>query len=416
MNRKQFGILLVLLAVIGIAGLLAYQKQNRERSSGNLALGKKLVPDFPVNDVTHFSIVQGTNRVNLIKSDDLWRVRERNDYPANYPQISEFFLKVRDLKATQTEEVGESQLPRLGLSTESGTNSAIVVEFKDKSEKPLATLFLGKKHMRKSSRPSPMDMGMGDEGFPDGRWVKTGGTSKSVALISDPLLNIEAKPESWLSKDFFKVEKPKSFSVEYPEGTNSWRLSRETESGDWTLAEAGEGEKADASKTSSLNYALSSPSFVDVTMAKPEELGLDKPVVITVETFEDFTYVLKTGAKTNDNYPLAVSVTANIPAERTPGKDEKPEDKARLDKEFGEKKQKLADRLAQEKNLGKWTYLVSSWTFDSLLKDRSYWIAEKKKEEEEKPAADSPLPGLDLDSLTNSLPGDPGPAPVLPEQ
>lgn len=402
MNRKQFVILLAVLAVLGGAGLLTYQKQNRERGSGNAAIGKKLLPDFPVNNVAHLAITQGTNQVNLVKKEDLWRVRERSEYPANYQQISELLLKIRDMKVTQTEEVGDSQLPRMGLATDAGSNAAVVMEFKDKDGKSLASVLLGKKHMRKSARPSPMEMGMGDEGFPDGRWIKVAGNARNIALVSDPLSTVEPKPEQWLSKDFFKVEKPKSFAVEYPSGTNSWHLTRETENGDWKLADAKGEEKVDSGKSSSLNYALNSPSFVDITTAKPEELGLDKPVVATVQTFDDFTYVLKTGAKTNDNYPLIVNVSAKIASERTPGKDEKPEDKAKLDKEFTEKKQKLEERLAQEKSLEKWVYVVSSWTLDTVMKDRHYWLAEKK---EEKPADANGVTNA-VHSVTDPLPTD----------
>jgi hypothetical protein len=87
-----------------------------------------------------------------------------------------------------------------------------------------------------------------------------------------------------------------------------------------------------------------------------------------------------------------VSVAAQIPKERTAGKDEKPDQKAKLDKEFKDKEQKLEDKLAQEQGYGKWIYLVSSWTVDSLMKQRHELLAEKKveakKEEKTASAAD----------------------------
>ena len=112
-------------------------------------------------------------------------------------------------------------------------------------------------------------------------------------------------------------------------------------------------EQLDSSKTSSFSYALSSPSFNDVLPAdtKPEQTGLDKPTVITLDTFDNFTYTIKVGQKTNDNLPMVVAVTAQIPKERTPGKDEKPEDKTKLDKEFKDKQKKLEDKLSQEQSL-----------------------------------------------------------------
>src|SRR5436190_427586 len=85
MNRKQLIILLTLAAIVGGAGVVVYQKQNASRQSGNSGIGQKLLGDFPVNDVTHLAIRRGANEVNLIRKDDQWRVRERSDYPANFP-------------------------------------------------------------------------------------------------------------------------------------------------------------------------------------------------------------------------------------------------------------------------------------------------------------------------------------------
>src|SRR5882724_6834247 len=127
-NRKQLTVLLVL--VLGGAGLLIRSKENASLKSGDPVIGKKLLGEFPVNDVAHIAIKQGTNELNLVKKDDLWRVRERNDYPANYTEISDFLLKVRDLKIVQSEKAGPSQLPRLSLASGSGPNSALVVDFK----------------------------------------------------------------------------------------------------------------------------------------------------------------------------------------------------------------------------------------------------------------------------------------------
>ena len=116
---------------------------------------------------------------------------------------------------------------------------------------------------------------------------------------------------------------------------------------------------------------------------------MDHPLLATLETFDNFTYTVKLGKKTSDDsYHVQVAVNASLVKERTPGKDEKPEDKEKLDKEFKEKAGKLEEKLKQEKALEKWTYLVSKWTIDPLLKERKDFLAEKKEEpkkEEAKP-------------------------------
>ncbi len=389
MNRNQFSLLLFLVVVLGIAGLIVYNKQNDIGKSGDPGIGKKLLPNLPVNDIAHVALKQGTNEVNLAKKDGTWRVRERNDYPANYSEISDFLIKAADLKVVQSEKIGPSQWGRLELTPGQGTNAALEVALKDQSDKSIQSLLLGKKHMQKSKTPSPYGE-MGDGGWPDGRYVKVGANSDTVAVISDALANIEPKPEQWLNKDFFKVEKVRAVAVAFPEATNSWKISRETETGDWKLADAKPTEQLDSSKTSSVSNPLSSPSFADVdTSSKPEQLGLDKPTVVTLDTFDNFTYILKVGQKTNDNYPLLVAVSAQLPKERTPGKDEKPEDKDKLDKQFKEQQKKFEEKLAQEQGFEKWTYLVSSWTLDPLLKNRAQLLVEKKEEpKKEEPKKD----------------------------
>ena len=116
-----------------------------------------------------------------------------------------------------------------------------------------------------------------------------------------------------MNKDFFKIEKIRSISTIQAAQTNSWKVSRDTESGEWKLAEAKPDEKIDSGKTSGLGIALSAPSFSDVSVnVKPEQLGLDKPTTVTIDTFDNFTYALKVGQKTNDNYPLMFTVTAQL--------------------------------------------------------------------------------------------------------
>jgi hypothetical protein len=395
MNRKQFIILLVLVVALGIAGKVLYQRnQSSWQGGGRQGAAQKLMGDLPINDVAAIVIKGGTNELDLVKKDNLWRVKQRNDYPANFSDISGFLLKSADLKAAQTEEIGASQLGRYKLLPPGpATNTAVLVELRDQNGKVINSLLLGKTHMHKSDgRPSPMGE-MGDnEGFPDGRYVMVGTGAKTVAVVSDPLSNLEAKPDQWLNKDFFKVEKIRSIAVAFPVATNSWKVTRDTETGsDWKLADAKPDEKLDSAKTSSFSYALSSSSFSDVLPAdtKPEQTGLDKPTVITLDTFDNFTYTIKVGQKTNDNLPMVVAITAQIPKERTPGKDEKAEDKARFDKEFKDKQKKLEDKLSQEQAYEKWVYLVSNWTVDSLLKDRAQLLVEKKEEpkKDEKPAA-----------------------------
>src|SRR5204863_1883520 len=325
MNRKQLGILIVLGAVIGALSLYVSRRNAASyQSSGEGGAGKKLLPDFPINDVARIGIKQGTNELNLVRQDDNWTVRERYGYPANFQEIGDLLRKIWDLKVVQTEQVGPSQFAKLELTEpNNGTSSGTLVEFKDKSDKTIKAVLLGKKHMRKSENASPLG---GSDGWPDGRYLLVLNGPKDVAVVSDALSEVETKPDRWLSKDFFKVEKLKAVSVTHTNATNSWKLTRELENGPLTLADAKPEEQLDTGKSSPVGNALSYPSFTDVVspQGRPEDTGMDAPVVAKLDTFDGFTYSVKIGKKTaEDNYYLSISVSADLPKERTPGKDEK---------------------------------------------------------------------------------------------
>jgi len=378
MNRKQLTTLIVLVALVGGAGWFFLKRQQNAYAPSGAKFGEKLFPKLTVNDVARIQVKSSSAELNLVKKDDLWRVQERGDYPANFSQISGLLLKAADLKIGQTEEVGPSQFARLELLDPSkGKDSGTLLDLKDVSGKTIQSAILGKKQIKKSDRPSQF----GEDGFPVGRYVLLPSDDKNVFLVSDALSEIEPKPENWLNKDFFKIEKTKSISMVSANATNSWHLSRTNETAAWTLAELKEGEELDSNKVSGVANSLSSPSFVDVaTNAKPEETGLDKPMVATLETFDGFTYTLNIGKTDAENYHLTMKVAADLPKARVAGADEKPEDKAKLDKEFADKHKSLEEKLKNEKAFEKWTYLVAKWTIDPLLRDRVQLMAEKKEE------------------------------------
>jgi hypothetical protein len=421
MNKKQFFILVVVGLVVGGLGIHFYNKQKGSYNQGEVISTDRVLPKFPLNEIAHVRIKQTGSEVNLVKSNETWTVRERYNYPANFTQVGDLLRKLWELKPIRDIEVGPSQYGRLELlnPNDSGaTNAATLAEFKDKSDKDLQTVLFGKKYTKESG-PSPFGGGGGGE-FPVGRYLLVPGNPGRVWLVSEAFTDLEPKPEQWLNKDFFKIEKLKSISVDDPKRTNSWKASRETETGEWKVADVKETEQTDTSKTSSLSYLLSSPSFNDIAApdSKPEVTGLNEPLTAKLETFEGFAYTLNLGGKTNaENFYLALKVDGNFPKERPPGKDEKPEDKEKLDKEFKEKTDKLQEKLKKEKSYEGWTYQVSKWTIDPLLKERKDLVSEKKEEKKpETPAnkKDSSAPPLDLlpDELKNFQP--PPPVPEAP--
>jgi len=386
MNRKQFLILLVLVAVIGGAGLLVNKQRQGDWQQSSTGGGQKLAGALDVNAVAAVTIKSSAGELNLVKSGDAWVVKERGDYAANFGNIADLIRKFADVKAVQTEQVGASQYARLELQAPGdGEGKGTLVELKGKDGKALKSVVLGKKQTKKSEGGP-----FGGGEFPVGRWVRDTASKDTVIVTSEQFSDAEPKPENWLEKDFLKVEHVKSIAVTYAtNAATGWKVTRETEGAEWKLADVKPNENVDTNKLSALGSPLSSPSFSDV-VANPQadKLGLDKPATLVLETFDGFTYTAKSGTASGDNYPFQISVAANFPKARTPGKEEKPEDKDKLDKEFAEAQKKLAEKFAADQKYAKWTYLVSKYTLDSVLKSRTDLMVEKKEE----PKPDAPKP------------------------
>ena len=396
MNRRQVILLVIAGLVLGGAGLYLNRQRTASFTSTERTAVGRLLGDFPINDVALVTLRQQSNEVNLVKAD-AWTVRERSGYPASADEIVGFVRKLWDLRPAQSQKIGPSQLGRLNLlqPDAGGTNTGLLIELKAADGKKIRSVLLGLESVRGGENP-------GSGGWPNGRWLYLPDQPGNAYVVSETFTEIEPNPERWLKKDFFRIEKAKTLAVEFPAATNSWKLTRETETGEWKLADAGSGEQLDPAKIAALASPLSAPSFSDVTAGgTPDSTGTNQPTVVKIETFDGFAYTVNVGAKTNEEYFLTVAVTAQLTKERTPGKDEKPEDKAKLDKEFKDKLQKLEDKLKQEQSLGKWTYRVAGWTLEPLLKGRLQLLVEKK---EEPKAAE----GSTTNSVNPGAPASPG--------
>jgi hypothetical protein len=421
MNRKQ----LILLVIVGLvlAGLALFSARSRraEYETPETGVGAKLLGDFPASEVGQVTVRSRDGEVNLVKNE-VWMVKERSNYPASFTEIAELLTKFWELKPVQSQKVGQSQWGRLELlppgTADAGTNTATLIELKRKDGQPMHSLLLGKKVMRDT------DGQFG--GYPVGRWIALPDNKETVFVVNEAFSDVEPKVDAWLNKDFFKVEKLGSISLVSTNATNSWTLSRTNESADWVLVDPKEGEQLDKTKTSSFNWAFSSPSFNDVFPKDSETVkdAFTNPTLIKLATLEGFNYEVKVGSQPdNDSFYVTVDTTADLPTERPVPADEKPEDKEKNEKAWKEQQDKQREKLKKEKALGNWVYKVSKWTVDSVLKDRGALLAEKKTETsttsapgttaDPDPLAIPPLPGA---SATTTPPLPPPPLPEAKEE
>ncbi len=366
MNRKQLLALLVVLLVLGAAAIVVYRHNSSTWEAA--APSGKVLPDFELNDVSRVVIQTGTGTLAVEKKNDKWVVPAKNNYPADFAQVGNFIQALWQLKPAEEVQAGPSQLGRLDLLPPGKDDGdGTLVELQGKDSKTIAALMVGKKLLKKS--PQFPDQ----EGYPAGRYVMPAGSNPpKVSLVTEPLEQADPSPAAWLDKTFLHIDRIQSVAL--VSGTNQWTLSRDSDAeNEWKLAGAKPGEKVDQSKVPYFVSIFGSPGFSDVLPIGSVPAGYDSTV--TVATFDQFTYTLKFGKPAGDNLPLSIAVTANPPAERTPGKNETPEEKKRLDDEFAAKTKQLADALDKARFFETRIYLVPKTAFETLFKSRADLLA-----------------------------------------
>jgi hypothetical protein len=406
MNNKQLSKLVVAFLAVAVIGWILVQKRNQSWSQGEASIGGQVMPEFPLNEVEKLSIQDANGEVTLLKTEETWKVEQRGSYAADFAKIRDLLIQVSEVKTLRPMQVGESQLGRLELlEPGSGDKAGTLLTFTGKEDKVLGKLLLGKQSMKKSESSS-----FGGGEFPDGRYLMADGDINRISQVSEAFSSVNTEASQWLDKTFFKVEKLKSISLTHPESTNSWHVTRESDTADMVLVGLAEGEELDSSRSYSLKNVLSSPSFNDVVGPDTnlDDLGLDAPIAAELETFDGFSYAIKLGKPNADEeHPMQVSVSASIAAERVPEENEKEEDKEKLDQEHAERVAELNKKLESEQALDGVVFWVSKWTVDTLLKNRSELL--KQPEDVDASGAESDgldVPSVDLpgiDSLTNPL-------------
>lgn len=367
MSRKQFFYLVIALVVLGGIGLaLFWQDIGAYRASG-AKIGARLLPGLKIAEVAEVRLQDAKDRVTLARREQDWIVQERGGYPASIQEISDLLIKLVELKVTQSEHVGASLLPRVELGEPGkGEGAGTVIEFRDAAGRQLARLIIGKKVLKKDPlNPLPA----AKDGVPAGRYVLPPNAKDTVVVVSDPLSAVAANPGRWLSKDFFKAERIRTLAVG-PEGAAPyWKIARAEEWGQWQFAAS--GGNLDPGAAVSASNRLGSLAFVDVA-ADPKAEATDRPVVAVAETFDSLVYRLELARrKKGEDYLVSFTVAGEPPKSRVPEKGEKKEDKERRDKDFAENRKKLEERIAAEKALGKWTYVISRRELEPLLRTRS---------------------------------------------
>ena len=341
------------MAAVVLGGVAYFTASGKKMKTPSL-VGKKILPAFNLADVATVDLT-GEKPLTLAATDAGWVVKSLYDYPADVTKIRENLLKLQELK--------------VGHVANGRTIAAPVkVALKNGAGQELGALTLGETHMGK---PRGQMAQFGGGGYPDGRYVKFG---DGVVLVKDALDAFDGDPKKWCEARICSVPSADVNAVSYTKDGKTVKLTRKDST--WSLEGLGAKEELDTSKTYSLDSALSYLDFNNVAdPKKPEaEFGFATGSVYTVSLKNGQSYTAKVGAASGaDRFfrvsaafsPVGTNATENATLEKAV-------------KDFNAK-------------TGKWTYLISSYSADSMSKSRKDLVKAKEepKKDEKKDAKKS---------------------------
>lgn len=414
--KKIVILLVVLAAIIGIAYYKSNERDSRLKSSSvSVKTREYLFPDFDINGIKKVRVKEDKSEVTLAVRNGSWVVEERGGYPLNKEKLQTALMTLKYEKIKAGRRIGKDSWGKVGVNSPGDATAygvGTLVELMDEKGNVKHSFVLGG---NVSSSGGTNDNAMNMFGGSSGnRFVRLKDES-TIWEIGDQLSDLSTQPDAWLDKSFIDVQKIKSVEVTAAKPEDSWKASRPDADAEFTLESAKPEEKLDSGKAP-LSGLLSSPAFNDVVPKDKAAEIMKDAVKAKITTFDGFVYDVQVTKKKQgeaDKYYMTVAVSADLPKERAPVKDEKPEDKKKNDEAFAAEKKRLEEKLANEKASAGWAYEVSEYTVSTLLKKRSEILAEPAKEPETPaaPGASSPAGLPDIKKMIPGLPQVPSATP-----
>ncbi len=207
MKQKHLVVLVAVLVGALVVALIATSARQGsvDVKDSSVLDANRVLPDFPVNEVSAFSIQDGDESLHLERKDGIWTVRERKNYPADFSQVKDFLQKIYQLEPVDHVPVG-NLYDRVGVADpedEETDNKPMVLAFTKEGDESAGKLWVGKEYQKaQASQFGSFDSTVG-------RYVRQPG-SEDVYLVGDAFDDAKTDPSDWLDGEFIKVRKIKT--------------------------------------------------------------------------------------------------------------------------------------------------------------------------------------------------------------
>lgn len=381
MKGPKFLYLLVAAALIGGIALLMKSRDEASWKEEAIAPGTKLLGELAVNDVALVLLLGPDGRVTAKHVGNAWVIEERGNYPADFGRIADLVRKIVELQPVQSVPLGGEDVAALSLKTPTGggpdAGTGTLIEFSDASGKKLASLVAGKSHSTESPAAGPMGM---PGGLVTGRYVMLADAPQTACLVTEAFSDLQTSPAQWIDKNFVRPGLPKHIEVKAEGKDRNWTIERDAPGAAWKLVGAGKNENLDTTKVLTMDSLVTGLAVADVPDA-PDDARLkpltEKPVSVTIDSFEGLRYALKFGEGNGDNLPAEISVEVTgdpvTPPAAAPAEGQKSEEAAAQAMEAAKKARD--EKVAQAAKLqGKQVFIPRNF-LEPFLGTRNFLLA-----------------------------------------
>ena len=338
--------LLVVVAVVLIV-LAVFSTKSRHAAPPD-EIGKSVLPNLNINAIRSIEMQKGEKKVTLSYTDNVWKVADLFNYPADFSKVRDHILLLANLKIADRESdysFNEADVTKVNLL--------------DSQNKSLASLKLGP-HRQKASGEAGWSM-------PDGRYISVN-DKPQVYLVTDTLNPFDPNSKEWINSELFNIPSSDINTIEFSKAASdgekeSVKLDRS--SGSLKLEGLGDQEEMDSSKTYGIESAFSYLRFSDVAnpSLSEEVMGFTSGRVFRVALKNGETYTALLGNTPENGSDRYARFNVTLAAATT-------NDAARVEQE--KKVAELNDKLKP------WTFLISSYTAGNMSHERKDLVKAKE--------------------------------------
>lgn len=347
MNKKQALIQLTTALIIAVIFTISTLNKRIYEKKEELIL----LPDLPVNDIHKIIIKDHNGFTELVAGNQEWQVTNRGNYPADFDKVRQLLTGLKEVKVIRKPQVGRSQLSRLKVTKEKGTQISLF----NKAGQVVQSILFGKRHFSDNADNRIISS---NGQSPSGRYARLNEDSETVLLLDQHFSNIDAEAQNWIDKSFVQMGVIKSINVmfkDYPE--ENWELKSTDKKGNMKLQGLAENQKSNLSKIQSLVNFFPSPKLVDVVTDNATLQLVQFNTAVTIEDEDGFRYQYAFGTEIDDTTIIKVKTT------------------------FAKPNKERVEKLKKEHKYSQWFYQIPTALIEAFKFKRSELIKTTEKSE-----------------------------------